>query len=140
MRIVMKTHFWVIGAMAVIGTSLVSTSFASNTSEYLHLTRHRDSSGNLLMGPTEHQSEPSVMQKTMMPSQPKTFERRSTDWGMSAQDVKTNEPIQPAWELRSPILTDHEQRVAYHTQIEGIQAALTYTFYDNHLGDRKSVV
>jgi len=139
MRIVMKTHFWVIGTMAVIGTSFVSTSFALNTSDYLHLTRHRDSTGKLLMGPTEHQSEPSVMQKTMMPAQPKTFERRSTDWGMSAQDVKAHEPIQPSWELQSPILTEHEQRVAYHTQIEGIEAALTYTFYDNHLGQAKYV-
>lgn len=139
MRIVMKTHLFVIGATAVFGASLLTTSFASNTPDYLHLTRHRDSAGNLLMGPTQHQSEPSVKQKTMMPSQPKTFERRSTDWGMSAQEVKANEPIQPSWELRSPILPDYEQRVAYHTKIEGIEAALTYSFYENHLGQAKYV-
>jgi hypothetical protein len=139
MRIVMKTHLFVIGATAVFGASLLTTSFASNAPDYLHFTRHRDSAGNLLMGPTQHQSEPSVKQKTMMPSQPKTFERRSTDWGMSAQEVKANEPIQPSWELRSPILPDYEQRVAYHTKIEGIEAALTYSFYENHLGQAKYV-
>lgn len=139
MRIVMKTHLFVIGATAVFGASLLTTSFASNTPDYLHFTRHRDSAGNLLMGPTQHQAEPSVKQKTMMPSQPKTFERRSTDWGMSAQEVKANEPIQPSWELRSPILPDYEQRVAYHTKIEGIEAALTYSFYENHLGQAKYV-
>ncbi len=135
----MKTHLFLIGAVSLLGTTLLATSYAANTSEYLHFTRHRDSNGNLLMGPTQHQAEPSVMQKTMMPSQSKTFERRSTDWGMSVQEVKDNEPIQSTWELQSPILADFERRVAYHTQIEGIEAGLTYTFYQDHLGQAKYV-
>ena len=135
----MKTHLFLIGALSVLGTSLLTTSYAASPSEYLHFTRHRDSNGNLLMAPTQHQAEPSVMQKTMMPSQPKTFERRSTDWGMSVQEVKENEPVQFSWELQSPVLSDYEQRVAYHTQIEGVEAALTYTFYENHLGQAKYV-
>jgi hypothetical protein len=135
----MKTHLFFIGAVSLLGASLLSTSYAANTSEYLHFTRHRDSNGNLLMGPTQHQAEPSVMQKTVMPSQPKTFERRSTDWGMSVQEVKENEPVQSSWELQSPVLADFEQRVAYHTQIEGIEAGLTYTFYEDQLGQAKYV-
>ena len=135
----MKTHLILIGTVAVLGASFLSTSYAAPPSEYLHFTRHRDSNGNLLMGPTQHQAEPSVMQKTMMPSQPKTFQRRSTDWGMSAHEVKENEPIQFSWELQSPVLADLEQRVAYHTQIEGVEAALTYTFYQDHLGQAKYV-
>jgi len=135
----MKTHLFLIGALSVLGTSLLTTSYAASPSEYLHFTRHRDSNGNLLMAPTQHQAEPSVMQKTVMPSQPKTFERRSTDWGMSVQEVKENEPVQFSWELQSPVLSDFEQRVAYHTQIEGVEAALTYTFYEDHLGQAKYV-
>ncbi len=135
----MKTHLLFIGAMSLLGTSFLSTGYAVDNSEYLHFTRHRDSNGNLLMGPTHHQAEPSVMQKTIMPSQPKSFERRSTDWGMSVQEVKENEPVQSSWELQSPVLADSEQRVAYHTQIEGIEAALTYTFYEDHLGQAKYV-
>jgi len=135
----MKTHLFLIGALSVLGTSLLTTSYAASPSEYLHFTRHRDSNGNLLMAPTQHQAEPSVMQKTVMPSQPKTFERRSTDWGMSVLEVKENEPVQFSWELQSPILSDYEQRVAYHTQIEGVEAALTYSFYENHLGQAKYV-
>ena len=135
----MKTHLFLIGALSVLGTSLLTTSYAASPSEYLHFTRHRDSNGNLLMAPTQHQAEPSVMQKTVMPSQPKTFERRSTDWGMSVREVKENEPIQFSWELQSPVLSDYEQRVAYHTQIEGVEAALTYTFYEDHLGQAKYV-
>ena len=135
----MKTHLILIGAVSLLGTSFVSTSYAENTSEYLHFTRHRDSNGHLLMGPTQHQAEASVLQKTMLPSQPKTFEKRSTDWGMSVQDVKENEPVTSSWELEPPVLGDFEKRVAYHTQIEGIQAALTYTFYQDHLGQAKYV-
>jgi len=135
----MKTHLFLIGALSVLGTSLLTTSYAASPSEYLHFTRHRDSNGNLLMAPTQHQAEPSVMQKTVMPSQPKTFERRSTDWGMSVQEVKENEPVQFSWELQWPVLSDFEQRVAYHTQIEGVEAALTYTFYEDHLGQAKYV-
>ena len=139
MRTVMKTHFFLMSTVAVLGTSLLATSYAANNSEYLHLTRHRDSNGNLLMAPAQHQAEPSVMQKTMMPSQPKTFERRSTDWGMSVQEVKDIEPVHYSWDLQSPVLADYEQRIAYHTQIEGIEAALTYSFYENHLGQAKYV-
>jgi len=135
----MKTHLILMSTVAVLGASFVTTSYAAPPSEYLHFTRHRDSNGNLLMGPTQHQAEPSVMQKTMMPSQPKTFERRSTDWGMSVHEVKENEPIQSSWELQSPVLADLEQRVAYHTQIEGVEAALTYTFFQDHLGQAKYV-
>ena len=135
----MKTHLFLIGALSVLGTSLLTTGYAASPSEFLHFTRHRDSNGNLLMAPTQHQAEPSVMQKTVMPSQPKTFERRSTDWGMSVQEVKENEPVQFSWELQSPVLSDYEQRVAYHTQIEGVEAALTYTFYEDHLGQAKYV-
>ncbi len=135
----MKTHLFLIGALSVLGTSFLTTSYAASPSEYLHFTRHRDSNGNLLMAPTQHQAEPSVMQKTVMPSQPKTFEQRSTDWGMSVQEVKENEPVQSSWDLQSPVLSTYEQRVAYHTQIEGIEAALTYTFYEDHLGQAKYV-
>lgn len=137
--IAMKTHFFLMSMMVVLGATVWTTSDAANTSEYLHFTRHRDSQGNLLMAPTQPRSMTSVMKKTMMPSQLKTFERRSTDWGMSAQDVKANEPVQPSWELQAPILAEYEQRVAYRTQIEGIDAALTYTFYEGHLGQAKYV-
>ncbi len=136
---VMKTHFFLTSTVVVLGVSLFSTSYAANTSEYLHLIRHRDSSGNLLVAPAQHQAKPSVMQKTVMPAQPKTFERRSTDWGMSLQEVKENEPVQPSWELMSPVLANSEQRVGYHTKIEDIPAALTYSFYENHLGQAKYV-
>ncbi len=136
---VMKTHPFLLSAVGVLGLVLLSTSYAASASEYLHLTRHRDSDGNLLMAPTQHKPEPSVMQKMVMPAQPKTFERRSTDWGMSFQEVKDNEPVQPSWELASPVLPASEQRAGYHTQIEDIPAALTYTFYDNQLGQAKYV-
>ena len=136
---VMKTHFFLTSTVVVLGVSLFSTSYAANTSEYLHLIRHRDSSGNLLVAPAQHQAKPSVMKKTVMPAQPKTFERRSTDWGMSLQEVKENEPVQPSWELMSPVLANSEQRVGYHTKIEDIPAALTYSFYENHLGQAKYV-
>ncbi len=138
MRIAMKTHFFLMSTVAVLGTSLLATSYAASNSEYIHLTRHRDSNGNLLMAPAQHQAEPSV-QKTVMPSQPKTLERRSTDWGMSVQEVKDNELVQSSWDLQSPVLADYEARIAYHTQIEGIEAALTYSFYENHLGQAKYV-
>ena len=135
----MKTHFFLMSTIVVLGTTVLTTSYAANTSEYLHFTRHRDSQGNLLMAPMQPQSETSVIQKTMMPSQPKTLERRNTDWGMSVQDVKANEPVQPSWELHAPVLGEYEQRVAYHTQIDGIEAALTYTFHEGHLGQAKYV-
>ncbi len=135
----MKTHLLLFGAVSLLGTSFFTTSDAAEISEFLHFTRHRDSNGNLLMGPTQHQAEASVMQKTVMPAQPKTFERRSTDWGMSVQEVKQNEPVPTSWELQTPVLKDGEQRVAYHTQIEGIDAALTYTFYQDQLSQAKYV-
>lgn len=136
---VMKTHFFLMSTVALLGASLLTTGYAASTSEYLHFTRHRDSNGNLLMAPIQHQAEAAAMQKTVMPSQPQMFEQRTTDWGMSVQEVKDNEPVQSSWDLQSPVLADYEQRVAYHTQIEGIEAALTYTFYDNHLGQAKYV-
>ncbi|HNP29210.1 MAG TPA: hypothetical protein PKK23_09215 [Nitrospirales bacterium] len=129
----MKTHFFLTGAVVMIGTSLLTTSFAYEASEYLILTRHRDSNGHLLAGPTHHQSQSSVIQKTVVPAQPQTFERRSTEWGMNAQEIKLNEPVQPTWELESPVLDSYEQRVGYRRQIEGIDASLTYTFYEDQL-------
>lgn len=129
----MKTHFILTGAVVMMGTTLLTTSFAYEASEYLIFTRHRDSNGHLLAGPTHHQSQPSVIQKTGIPAQPQTFERRSTDWGMNAQEVKLNEPVQPTWELQSPVLEAYEQRVGYRRQIEGIDASLTYTFYEDQL-------
>jgi hypothetical protein len=129
----MKTHFFLTGAVIVMGAFLVSTVFAYDASEYLHFARHRDSNGHLLVGPTHHQSQPSLIQKTVVPAQPQNFERRSTDWGMNAQEVKINEPVQPTWELRSPVLENYEQRVAYRSQIEGIDTSLTYTFYEDKL-------
>lgn len=129
----MKTHSILTGAVIMMGTTLLTTSFAYEASEYLLLTRHRDSSGHLLAGPTHHQSQPSVIQKTVVPAQPQTFERRSTEWGMNAQEVKLNEPVQPVWELQSPVLEAYEQRIGYRRQIEGIDASLTYTFYEDQL-------
>ncbi|MEO6202172.1 MAG: hypothetical protein ABIU05_08795 [Nitrospirales bacterium] len=129
----MKTHFSFTGAVVMLGTTLLTTSLAYEASEYLILTRHRDSNGHLLAGPTHHQSQSSVIQKTVVPAQPQTFERRSTEWGMNAQEVKLNEPVQPVWELQAPVLEPYEQRVGYRRQIEGIDALLTYTFYEDHL-------
>jgi hypothetical protein len=129
----MKTHSILAGAVILMGTTLLTTSFAYEASEYLLLTRHRDSNGHLLAGPTHHQSQPSVIQKTVVPAQPQTFERRSTEWGMNAQEVKLNEPVQPVWELQSPVLEPYEQRIGYRRQIEGIDASLTYTFYEDQL-------
>ena len=136
---VMKTHLFLIGAVSLLGTSLLTTSYAANTTEYLHFTRHRDSNGNLLMAPTQHHAEPSLIQKTVVPSQPKMLEQRSTDWGMSVQEVKEIEPIQSSWDLQTPVLGEYETRIAYKTQIEGIPAALTYSFYQDHLGQAKYV-
>jgi hypothetical protein len=135
----MKTHIFLTGAVVVLETSLLTASFAYAASEYLHFTRHRDSDGHLLAGPMHHQAQPPVIQKTVVPAQPKTFERRNTDWGMNAQEVKVNEPVQPSWELRSPILDDYEQRVAYRSQIEGIDTSLTYTFYEDKLAQANYV-
>ncbi len=129
----MKTHSIWTAAVIMMGTTLLTTSFGYEASEYLLLTRHRDSNGHLLAGPTHHQSQPSVIQKTVVPAQPQTFERRSTEWGMNAQEVKLNEPVQPVWELQSPVLEPYEQRVGYRRQIEGIDASLTYTFYEDQL-------
>lgn len=129
----MKIYFWAMCAIVVYEIASASTGFAYDAPEYLILARHRDSNGQLLAGPTQHQPQPSVIQKTVIPAQPKTYERRSTDWGMKAQEVKLNEPVQPLWELHSPILEDYEQRVAYRSQIEGIDASLTYTFYEDKL-------
>lgn len=129
----MKTHAILTGAVIMMGTTLLTTSFAYEASEYLLLIRHRDSDGHLLAGPTHHQLHPSVIQKTVVPAQPQTFERRSTEWGMNAQEVKLNEPVQPVWELQSPILEPYEQRVGYRRQIEEIDASLTYTFYEDQL-------
>jgi hypothetical protein len=129
----MKTHFLLTGAVVMMGTTLLTTSFAYDASEYLIYTRHRDSNGHLLAGPTQHQAQLSVIQKTGIPAQAQTFERRSTDWGMNAQEVKLNEPVQPTWELQSPILEAYEQRVAYRRQVEGIDVSLTYTFYEDQL-------
>ncbi|MDT3778683.1 hypothetical protein PJI16_14050 [Nitrospira sp. MA-1] len=129
----MKTLFGLTGAVVMLGTTLLTTSLAFEASEYLILTRHRDSNGHLLAGPTHHQPQPSVIQKTVVPAQPQTFERRSTEWGMNAQEVKLNEPVQPVWELQSPVLEPYEQRVGYRRQIEEIDASLTYTFYEDQL-------
>jgi hypothetical protein len=129
----MKTHFFFTGAVVVYGLSLLTPGFAYEASEYLLFARHRDSNGHLLAGPTPHQPQPSVIQKTVVPAQPKAYERRSTDWGMNAREVKTNEPVQPLWELDFPILENYEQRVAYRSQIEGIDTSLTYTFYEDKL-------
>ena len=54
----MKTHFILTGAVVMMGTTLLTTSFAYEASEYLIFTRHRDSNGHLLAGPTHHQSQP----------------------------------------------------------------------------------
>ncbi|GJL70041.1 MAG: hypothetical protein NPIRA06_26760 [Nitrospirales bacterium] len=129
----MKTLFSLTGAVVMLGSTLVTTSLAFEASEHLILTRHRDSNGHLLAGPTHHQAQPSVIQKTVVPAQPQTFERRSTEWGMNAQEVKLNEPVQPVWDLQSPVLEPYEQRVGYRRQIEGIDASLTYTFYEDQL-------
>ncbi|WP_447963046.1 hypothetical protein [Nitrospira sp. Ecomares 2.1] len=129
----MKTLFSLTGAVVMLGTTLLTTSLAFEASEYLTLTRHRDSDGHLLAGPTHHQPQPSVIQKTVVPAQPQIFERRSTEWGMNAQEVKLNEPVQPVWELQSPVLEPYEQRVGYRRQIEEIDASLTYTFYEDQL-------
>lgn len=129
----MKTHLSLTGAVVMLGTTLLTTSLAYEASEYLIFTRHRDSNGHLLAGPTHHQSHPSVIQKTVVPAQPQALERRSTEWGMNAQEVKLNEPVQPVWELQSPVLEIYEQRVGYRRQIEGIDAWLTYTFYEDQL-------
>ncbi|WP_342349404.1 hypothetical protein [uncultured Nitrospira sp.] len=129
----MKTHLSLTGAVVMLGTTLLTTSLAYEASEYLIFTRHRDSNGHLLAGPTHHQAHPSVIQKTVVPAQPQALERRSTEWGMNAQEVKLNEPVQPVWELQSPVLEIYEQRVGYRRQIEGIDASLTYTFYEDQL-------
>ena len=63
----MKTHFLLTSAIVVLGTSLLTTSFAYEASEYLIFTRHRDSNGHLLAGPTHHQSQPSVISKNCRP-------------------------------------------------------------------------
>lgn len=131
----METFRVVAGVFAVSGAFLLTTSVAADTSEYVHFTRHRDSNGHLVAGPTQPQSQSPAMikQKTGIPVTPNIQERRPTDWGMNAQEVKMNEPVQPVWELYSPVLEDNEQRVVYRSQIEGIDASLTYTFYENKL-------
>jgi hypothetical protein len=137
MEMSMKTYLCVTGVVLLFGTSLLTSSFAFDASGYLVLTRHRDSNGHLLAGPIHHQAQSSVVQKTVVPAQPKTLERRNTDWGMNLQDVKTIEPVQPSWELRAPVLEDYEQRVAYRSQIEGIDTSLMYRFYEDQLAQAK---
>ncbi len=139
MRHPMKTQLILTGTILTLGTSFLVPGMALGASEYLHFTRHRDSNGNLLVAPVQHQAQESVIQKTVVPAQPKSFERQSTDWGMSPQEVKDNETVQPAWELQSPVLEPYEHRISYHTQIEGIDTALTYTFYEDQLGNAKYV-
>src|SRR5690606_8150922 len=81
-----------------------------------------------------HSQLPSLSkQKTSNSAIPKMQEGRRTEWGMNAQEVKIHEPVQPVWELQYPILGHDEQRVAYRSQIEGIDASLIYTFYEDKL-------
>ncbi|MDR4496308.1 MAG: hypothetical protein R3B74_18205 [Nitrospirales bacterium] len=87
----------------------------------------------------EGQERSSVVQKTAVPSQPKLLEQLRVDWGMSALDVKANQTIPPAWELRTPVLGESEHRIAYRTQIEGIDASLSYMFYQDQLAQAKYV-
>lgn len=131
----MKTFKVLAGVFAVSGAFLLTTSVAADTSEYVHFTRHRDSNGHLLAGPTQPQSQSQslIKQKTGIPATPNMQEGRRTDWGMNAQEVKTHEPVQPVWELHFPILDQNEQRVAYRSQIEGIDTSLIYTFYEDRL-------
>lgn len=134
----MKTHFFVSGG--VLAFTLIVSGIGYASPDYLHLVRHRDSEGNLLTRPTPHASEASVIQKTVAPAQPKSLEqhtiesRGSTTWGASIDDVKMSETVPPVWEVQSPVLDSYEHRVGYRTQIEGIESALTYAFYDNQLG------
>jgi len=88
---------------------------------------------------SDAQESPSVVQKTVVPSQPNSVERQRVDWGMSVVDVKGNELIPPTWEVRAPIVEEFEHRVAYHTQIEGIDTSLSYTFYQDQLAQAKYV-
>ncbi|MGD9851915.1 MAG: hypothetical protein AB7T38_11655 [Nitrospirales bacterium] len=88
---------------------------------------------------SEAQNPSSVVQKTAMPSQPKLFEQLRADWGMSALDVKANQTMAPSWELRTPLLGEFEQRIAYRTHIEGIDTSLSYTFYQDQLAQAKYV-
>lgn len=88
---------------------------------------------------SDTQKLPSVIQKTVVPSQSKSFEHQHADWGMSVVDVKGNEPVPPAWEVRAPIVEEFEHRVAYRTQIEGIDTSLSYMFYQDQLAQAKYV-
>ncbi len=134
----MKTHLFVSGG--VLTFTLIVTGIGYASPDYLHLVRHRDSEGNLLARPTPHTPETSVIKKTVAPAQSKSLEQHtiesqgSTSWGASIEDVKMSETVPPTWEVQSPILESYEHRVGYRTQIESIEAALTYTFYDNQLG------
>lgn len=87
----------------------------------------------------EGQDSSSVIQKTAVPSQPKLFEQLRANWGMSALDVKANQTMAPSWELRTPVLGEFEQRIAYRTEIEGIDTSLSYTFYQDQLAQAKYV-
>lgn len=87
----------------------------------------------------DSQESSGVIQKTVVPSQATSVERQRADWGMSVIDVKGNETLPPAWEVRTPIVEEFEHRVAYRTQIEGIDTSLSYTFYQDQLAQAKYV-
>ena len=88
---------------------------------------------------SDSQESTPVVQKTVLPSQPKSIERQRADWGMSVVDVKGNETNPLSWEVRAPIVEDYEHRVAYRTQIEGMDTSLSYTFYQDQLAQAKYV-
>ena len=88
----------------------------------------------------EPAEEESIIKKTVIPAQPKSFSFRDTRWGMSIPEVKANETASFSWELHAPILELGEDRLGYHTTVvEDLEAVIAYKFADNQLTNTKYV-
>ena len=78
-----------------------------------------------------------VIKKTSIPEEPQSYAFRSTNWGMSVPEVKTTESAELDWELDATILAAGEYRLGYQTDVEGIEAYLTYAFEQSQLTKAK---
>ena len=119
---------------SVLGTSLFTTVCAFAGSDYLRLVRHRDANGNLVIASPKIAP---LVKKTVIPSLPKGYTFRKTQWGMSVPEVKESETAKLSWELRAPVLTLKEDRLGFRTTVEGLEAFIGYTFVDNRLQEAK---
>ncbi len=84
----------------------------------------------------DDQSE-EIVQRTVMTGQSMNYIFRHGNWGMSIPEVKTKETAEFSWELDAPILLVGEHRLGYQTQVNGVDAFLTYGFENDRLRSAK---